>query len=451
MGYLLPRQPAPTKALVCTLAVALMLGGTRWGSYIGYSPLFLTDILIAVSVVDRFLGRSRYGARKVHDGALRASPILLFTVFYTYVVFRGLLSPEILTMNWLRDLMPFLYGVLAFLSAADYAHSTAEERKKTMKYLWWALISHLVWVSVVVLGRVPVSSFPHMPASDVPVLSTRPDVDMAFLGLTAALLLRRLIRRECSRFWGTIALLLAVVTTVSMHSRAGLISLALALALSFGLTYSSAPQRGNRRFWMAAAVPVALAVSLAGLAQTTPGERLLASITSTSSGSLNEQSARGTERARELTWDGVTAWTFDDTQRTIVGSGFGNDFLAQSGVIQYLEGTQYVSVRSPHNWFIGILARVGIVGLVLIGGVIASAAAIISRNRRRISEDETLTSAALGLVVILPVAALGVVLESPFGAIPFWWFLGIIMTLRATATDSKSHLSHARQKPTTVR
>lgn len=446
MGYLTERRSAPTKALVCTLAVALMLAGTRWGSYIGYAPLFLTDILIAAAIVDRFLAKAVHGAPKAPLIGT-AQPTLLFTAFFVYVAFRGIFSADLLTMTWVRDIMPFLYGILAFLSAGAYARSTPAERKKTMRLLWWALLFHLVWVSVVTLGRVPSAGFPFMPRSDVPLLSTRPDVDMAFLGLTAALLMRRLIRNECSRFWGSVGLLLAVVTTASMHSRAGLISLALALAISFGLTYASAGQRSDRRLMMVMAVPVVLAVSLAGLAQTTPGERLLASITSTSTGSLNEQSARGTERARELTWDGVVDWTFEGTARPLVGGGFGNDFLADSGVLQFLEGTQYTSVRSPHNWFVGVLARTGIVGLVLILGVLLSTASTIYRNRRKVGGDETLSTAAIGLAVLIPVGALGVVLESPFGAIPFWWFLGIIMTMHGMRDDSLSRSSKVTKRP----
>lgn len=446
MGNLLERKPAPTKALVCTLAVALMLAGTRWGSYIGYAPLFLTDILIAVAIVDRALGRAVHGAPKAPMIG-KAQPTLLFTAFFLFVAFRGLFAADLFTMAWIRDIVPFLYGVIAFLSAGAYARSATAERKKTMKYLWWALIFHLIWVSVVTLGRVPATGFAKMPGSDVPLLSTRPDVDMAFLGLTAALLLRRLIRNECSRFWGAAALLLAVVTTASMHSRAGLISLALALAISFGLTYASASQQSGRRFLMVLAVPVVLAVSIAGLAQTTPGERLLASITTTSTGSLNEQSARGTERARELTWGGVIDWTLEGTSRPLFGGGFGNDFLTESGVIQYLEGTQYTSVRSPHNWFIGIFARTGIIGLVLIIGVLLSTVRTVCRNRRRVGEDEILTTSAIGLAVLIPVGALGVVLESPFGAIPFWWFLGIIMTMNGMKDDPLSRLTHVSIKP----
>lgn len=298
-----------------------------------------------------------------------------------------------------------------------------------MKYLWWALLVHLGWVSAVVLGGIPSGGFPRMPNSDVAFLSVRSDVDMAFLGLVAALILRRIIRNECNRVWGIIGLLLAVATAASLHSRAGLISLAVALVISYWLAYSTANK--GRHVAMTMAVPVILAVSIAGLAQTTPGERLLASISSTSTGSLNEQSARGTERARELTWSGVTEWTLEDGSRTVFGSGFGNDFLEESGVKQYLEGSEYVDVRSPHNWFVGIFARMGVVGLGLTVAVLAAAAAIVVRNRRQINEDELLTTATLGAAVLIPVGTLGVVLESPFGAIPFWWFLGILFSVRA--------------------
>ena len=49
--------------------------------------------------------------------------------------------------------------------------------------------------------------------------------------------------------------------------------------------------------------------------------------------------------------------------------------------------------------------------------------------RRRIAEDELLTFAALLIIAFISVASLGVVLEAPFGAVPFWWAAGLILAL----------------------
>jgi O-antigen ligase len=113
----------------------------------------------------------------------------------------------------------------------------------------------------------------------------------------------------------------------------------------------------------------------------------------------------------------------------MVGSGFGNDFLEESGTKAFLEGTTYNNVRSPHNWFVGIYARMGVIGLGLIAAVVVQLVFIMWRNRVRIGSDPLLSMCALIILSILPVATLGVVLEAPFGAVPFFWAAGILMTL----------------------
>jgi O-antigen ligase len=125
----------------------------------------------------------------------------------------------------------------------------------------------------------------------------------------------------------------------------------------------------------------------------------------------------------------VIDWTNEEPVRQLVGSGFGNDFLAESGTKAFLEGTTYTNVRSPHNWFVGIYARMGLVGLALALAVIGQAGWAVWKNRRRIGADPVLAISALVIASILPVASLGVVLEAPFGAVPFFWALGVIHAL----------------------
>ncbi len=133
----------------------------------------------------------------------------------------------------------------------------------------------------------------------------------------------------------------------------------------------------------------------------------------------------------------MITWTRDDSARTIVGAGMGVDFLAASGTLQYLEGTDYENVRSPHDYFIGSFARLGLVGLGLILAIVLSLMRRAYSFRKRIAEDELLTFAALTVFAIVSVASFGVVLEAPFGAVPFWWAAGLILALvpMSTTTD----------------
>jgi len=83
---------------------------------------------------------------------------------------------------------------------------------------------------------------------------------------------------------------------------------------------------------------------------------------------------------------------------------------------------------------VGSFARLGLVGLMLLVSLVLRVLRQIVRHRRRIASDELLVCASLLVVAILVVASLGVVLEAPFGSVPFWWAAGILLTLTGSPT-----------------
>lgn len=437
----------PAKAITGTLAVAILLAGTRWGSYIGFAPLFLTDVLIALAVVDRVLGQKAQ-ARQL-NGIDRPHPGPIVAIFLAYVALRGLFSVDFaFSMAWLRDLTPFLYAVLAFLSASALARSTKTEQLKTMKFLWWALVAHLVWVAAVVFSGVETSAFPRFPGAAVPVFTLRPDVDVAVIGVTAGLAVRRILLGE-RRKVSILLLAACLATTTQFGSRAGLISVAISMAAGLLIAFSSLPKGGSKRVLIVLLIPVIALAGFAGLAQTTAGERLIASTLATSTSNAHERNAQGTQQAREMSWDGIIQWTMDDTSRALGGSGFGNDFLTESGVIQFLQGTDYIGVRSPHNWLVGVFARLGLIGVALAATILVMLVASVIRFRQRIGGNEMLSAASLIVLGFIPIALLGVVLESPFGAVPFWWAAGIVLALGrgATRPNRRDLASASRRRP----
>jgi len=429
--------------LVGTAAVALTLGLSRWGTYIGYSPLFITDLLIALSLINWLVSDSLKGFRKPSGWVPRSLPTGLFIAFMVFVVFRFLFSlgngP---LLDWIRDAVPFLYGFLAFVSARSLALSTPGTRSRTMRLLWWAINFHLVWTALVVItGTAKGFAIPG-PTFTVPFFEVRPDIDAALIAVAVGMLLRNAILNR-HRVWSVGGIALGLVTVLSLGTRAGLISVMISMVLAFSLTFASTSKMSPRRAAMVFVVPFVIVLAAVVLPMTTPGQRLIATVDPSQAFSAAQQSAQGTQRARELTWSTVISWTNEDTLRQVVGSGFGNDFLEQSGTKAFLEGTTYKNVRSPHNWFVGIYARMGLLGTALIVGVIIQLAAIIWRSRRRIGSDPLLTASALIVLSILPVATLGVVLEAPFGAVPFFWAAGILMTL-ASPISQVSRTDHKR-------
>ncbi|MCJ1714154.1 O-antigen ligase [Curtobacterium sp. VKM Ac-2922] len=429
------------KVVVGTSAVALILAATRWGSYIGVSPVFLTDVLLFLGLAQWFLLRQRNGQAPRDLFVARDRPGLPLTLFFCYVLTRIVvaLAQDVSIGDWVRDSAPFLYSFLAFVSAASIARSTKLARDRSARVFMVALTAHLVWATFSIFTRF--AGFP-LAGGAAAVFQIRPDIDMAVLGIGSGMFLLRAFRTK-KRFWPIVAIFISLADVLSLQSRAGLLSVVASLLVAYLIFYAGTPARSGRRLFSQMLVPLALAAAIVVLPQTGPGQRLVATIDSSSATTAQQLSAQGTEQARRLVWTRVIEWTNETPSRQIFGSGFGNDFLSESGTLSYLEGTTYENVRSPHNYFIGIYARMGLVGVFLVGGVILSLVLTVFRRLRVAAEDDVIAIASLIVLAILPVASLGVVLEAPFGAVPFWWAAGIVLT---TAPQRQSALdSHKRR------
>ena len=442
------KQPGnPANLISGTLAVALMLAATKWGSYLGANPIFVTDMLIALAVLSRLVAFARSGSRDLSGWARLASPSPLLVMFMAFVAIRFTTSLGYFeSIVVLRDAVPYLYGILAFLSASSVARASECERALTVKVLWAALLFHLFWTSVIVLTGFDTLSLPTMTNSDVHFLTIRPDIDAAVLGVTAGALLRQALFGR--RTW--VALLgaaLATVTVLQLETRAGLVSLTLSLAVAVITSMGSLPHRSMRRASIALLIALALPGVLAFIPSTPLGQRIMATVNSAQTTSTARAEAQGTQTARQLAWVRVANWTGDTPSRQVFGTGFGTDFLAQSGAQVFLEGTTYENVRSPHNWLIATYARLGLIGLGLAGLLLLQITRLMWANRARIGEDDLLSMATLIVLAILPVALLGVVLEAPFGAVPFFWAAGILLTMRRPQlTNQQPHTNASPHK-----
>jgi hypothetical protein len=430
---LLTDRPQTTRDVVRplagTAAVVLLVGATRWGSYIGVSSLYLTDALVAVAVVRLLLTSTR--DTPVRAG-FRAGASGLLVAFLGYVAIRMALSSTwVLSQVWLRDGVPYLYAVLGLVSASSIARATRASLERTMTWIWRALVFHLVWVTAVGVVGSDTTWETARPFLGGGVFAFRPDVDTAILGVTAGLLMRRLLLRQ-GRFLPLCGLAMAGFALTNAATRAGFIAVLVSLVIGFGLAYAANHDKGIRRAGILVAIPVVLVVGVETLPQTTAGDRLLATVHAPGAPgatTVDAASALGTANARRKVWRGVISWTTETQSREIFGAGMGIDFLAESHTLQYLEGTTYQNVRSPHDYLIGSFARLGLVGVGLLLLLVLRLVQQIFRFRRRIARDELLSFAAMLVVALFVVASLGVVLEAPFGAVPFWWAAGIVLAL----------------------
>ncbi|MBY6437559.1 O-antigen ligase family protein [Rhodococcus kroppenstedtii] len=412
-----------------TLAVALLIAGTRWGSYTGASGLYLTDMLLAAGITHHLLWVSGRSQPSLTGYTRRASPGIAFWALATYVVARITASISAFDAEWVRDAVPFLYALVGLVAASSIARSTEFSRERTMRVLWFALLFHLIWTTIVIRFQINPAGLPSFPGAPISIGQVRPDIDCAILGVTAALFVRNIFLKR-TPWWSLVALVITSQTIAGMSTRGGYLAIAIAVLLGMALTYFALRDRISLGRPAMALVLVSIAIAAYFvLPSTVIGKRFIATFDSSQASTSEAQNAVGTARARDMAWEMVIDWTGETRGRQVFGAGPGPNFIVEAGASAVLQGTEYRNVRSPHNFFIGLYARFGAVGLTLVSVVMLLTAWRIWENRVRIGKDELLFTCALLAAAIVPVAAVGVVLESPFGAIPFWWAVGILLTL----------------------
>lgn len=404
------------------LAVCLLLASSRWGSYIGVAPAFLADALFAVAVLHALASRA---LAKAHT--TRSRPTIGLNVLaagaLVWVLARAVTSVPY-SVLWARDLEPYLLISAFFLAA--WRVTEADDRVAVL--LRRCLMFRAGWIAVSFFFPDVTSALPTLPNSSVRVLEIRADVDSASLGVLAALLLRRGLGVDRRR-WDLALSAAALSLSVALQSRAGVVAAVLVVALA-GVSGVRSLERGSYRKASAVALVVAGVLALTvTMPNTTTGQRFLGVPAAIGVGEDPERGG-GTATARQRGWSLVTDFMLRDRASTLVGVGFGPDFLAASGAAPLFEGTTFTNVRSPHNYLVGSFARLGFPGVFLLGmlllmGVVRAARVLLSEGAREI---ETLASFVVLAYVV--VGLLGVVLESPFGAGPFFWCLGVVASAR---------------------
>jgi hypothetical protein len=126
-------------------------------------------------------------------------------------------------------------------------------------------------------------------------------------------------------------------------------------------------------------------------------------------------------RFRWIWWTDV----YDETvhKSPVFGLGFGSDLASRFLADYDLLADETFSARSPHSMIVTTFGRMGFLGLAIWLSVSAGMARLVWRLFRRGDPDGLgLASAAC---VIWISACVGVVLESPMGAVIFWTVLGL--------------------------
>lgn len=419
-------------ALAGTFAVALMLGGTRWASYLGASPFFLTDILMLAAACHYIIGRAIAAPRwqAPNRPLAPARPPVLAAAIAGYAFLRFVAGGQVDVLA-ARDAAPYFYAGIAVLSASHIARSTPRERDCSRRLLTAALAFHAAWyfLVTVVLPDLPLLLPTLSGDVGVHVFTTRNDIDAALTGVYAALLLKRVLAPvSSSRIRQLMGFSLCWSAVLLNQSRAGLLGATVVNVLAFVLAMRVQDHATEPKKLAILLAPLLLATGLVLLPSTPIGDRLGA--TFSRGDTQASASAVGTTRARISSWGALYDWVIADTGRTLVGVGYGPNFMVESGASLLLVGTEEEGARlprSPHNYWLGTLARNGVLGFALLAGFCLAFLRAVWRRRATLARDElAIVVAAVPTALFIP-ATLGVVLESPFGAIPFFWCAGALL------------------------
>ncbi|MFJ9865188.1 O-antigen ligase family protein [Streptomyces sp. NPDC101165] len=415
------------------LVVAVLLTGGRWISHVPVGPLYISDVLMfaafAQVACSSLLSPKRTG--RTYGPGILVGLLLVMTAF-------RLLATRADVWTAARDAAPFAYAVISYLSASAYQRAGDHSRARTVRLLHGGLLLHFGWLTVATFAPGFATAMPQVDASSR-VMEIRTDFDVALLGVLAGV---SILRMRGGRTWlhATMAAA-ALVPALALPSRAGILACGACVLVAL-LLRSARHGRINVRVVLATAAAV---LALAAVLPFTPGgQRLLATDGSATASSDVVAGAVGTKQARMTAWDRVMTYTLDDSVRTSVGVGFGPNFMEQSHADIPLRGRgedKADGLRSPHNYLLTAFARLGLAGLTVVASLLAVLGSVVIRTVRRGPPDE-LTSVSVLLVIALCTAALlGVVLEAPFGAIPFFWAVGILIA------GDRSRRARLRQKP----
>lgn len=422
------------------LLVAWLTAAGRWGSYVGPpgEPVYISEIMLTLTVF-AWLVEQRADPRAVAAPTrLQTFSVIALVALLVWAVVR-LIGSWPVDLTALRDFAPYGYAVVAVLAATRVVPP-----RLLVGVLMAAIVFHTGWVTV--------SHFAFTSDSDLPQLGkaalfeVRNDFDATVCGTAVAwtVYLATVTRSHRTRLALLLLAILNIFLVLVLLSRAGLLA-TIAGSVVVGLasirtarTWAQASLRNAAVLTVAILIGIALGVGVVAVSGT--GARLASTfdLQENGEGAGGVQAAGGTSRARIEVHEKVTKYSFESAQRAAFGVGFGPDFLSNAGAAAVLEGEQFTGVRSPHDVLLNTLARLGLVGaalhIVVIGAGLAMGVRLMLGHERH-----PVTPFAVALAVSLPIASLlGVILESPFGAIPWYWAFGFLLAALGTVPEGHS-------------
>ena len=323
----------------------------------------------------------------------------------------------------LRDFATIYYAAFFFIAQEFGAHSgSARVLIRTLT------VAFLILLPVVISTQIsPDFLVDHLTWRGIPIIYHKSDLIATSLAAGFFWLWTRMGRSRNWLWFGSAATSLLLISAMaSPRAAMGALALTLILWLSVGRWRIAAAVFGTAAGGAVLAV-AALAVTGRDLRTSAPYsayEHAVSIFDVAGTGTyINGESGDpgDNNRFRIIWWRDV----IDETLSTspVFGLGFGSDLTSRFLADYDLLGDETFAARSPHSVVVTVFGRMGTVGLLAWLAVVAGIARMVWRLFKAGDPDD------LGLAsivcVILISACVGVVLESPMGAVIFWTAAGL--------------------------
>ena len=410
------------------------MAGGRWVTQIWLGPFPILDLIFQFSILVAFFSFLR--VEKDFESYAFGAQLILFalSIFYVFTVFRVIY--DVLTEGYEINLI--FRDSTFFLSLGSIPIITKLLKKEIHNLNVQSAISKsltgasIVAIACAVLSR-GASDFNgwqiHVPILDLqaPLLSVRSDQLICGISPLMIYLFHNISKDRKKNFSRLGLAVIYIFVLTQMSSRAVLLA---ALIITLIGVSSLRRQNTNSGKGNTFALPILIFLTpfaFFNLNRIPSIQRFLSgfglSPLSSASTSLEIGSA-GTQHAREEAWKLI--WNFWIGHEFWMGFPFGYHFVLESGALRYLSGA--ADVRWPHNVLLSILCRSGLIlGVVLIFAIIGILIAAILGTRHPNADLIDLQVLAL-VSTIITVSCFGVLLESPFGYIPFTFASAVIMS-----------------------
>lgn len=428
----LPMRPEPRIVEVFGVAFLVVVGvylifdrGGAWIHLPG-TPLFIGELMIV-------LGVAAISASRVPLGrAIRLSPAMKWLVFWIgWGMTLLVLAITRYGLEAIRDSALWYYGIagvfVIFLLLSNPARvgRWMALYRKVMPFI-------LLWYPLAIVLAVTFDNGPMIPFSETPIVSHK----SGNIAVVTAIFLAYiwLVDGEAKNYTDTQRTVLTsggvlVLLLASVQNRGGMV--AAALGLFIALIFM---KRRKSEFGLIAGGAIVIVFTLALVSnvnvplfggRSVSAEQLITNVSSVlDPGAGSERETKTTEWRLDL-WSRVLNDVTEDSP--VFGFGPGPDL----GKIYGIEGKGTETLRNPHNSHVGVLARMGFVGVVAWAGLWTVWVIQLLLLRQRLLRKGRQAEAAMGAwlvaaaAMILTNAFFDPTLEGPQVAVWLWVLFGL--------------------------